>query len=173
MVTDSSSATPERLSVTTRERMVSSSWPRFSQVRRNSALAGGSSRILRRAFCACSVIFCASASRNTRLGGPRWAECRHPPATRGRYRYGRNGRPPSPPRFEDIRMGTRRRFAAAWADAAGFFALSGTNGGHGRQPGQCAPPGAGWPFKEQGMRKPPPSRCRRRAALSPRYFRQT
>lgn len=53
-------------------------------------------------------------------------------------------------------MGTRRRFAAAWADAAGFFALSGTNGGHGRQPGQCAPPGAGWPFKEQGMRKPPP-----------------
>ncbi len=41
----------------------------FTGQKKQRALAGGSSRILRRAFCACSVIFCASASRNTRLGG--------------------------------------------------------------------------------------------------------
>ena len=65
-LTASPSSTPPRVTVITRDWMVGSSCARFSQVRRKITCRGGSSRIFSRAFCACSVIFCASERISTR-----------------------------------------------------------------------------------------------------------
>ncbi len=97
MVTDSSSATPERLSVTTRERMVSSSWPRFSQVRRNRRARGRFFQDFEKGVLRLLGHILRLGEQEHPSGGLVGQNVGILPQRADGIDMGRNGRPPPPP----------------------------------------------------------------------------